>query len=89
MTTFSKLFFLSLYLFVNFGCGNSNDGLRKAAEQGNADAQFNLAVAYENGAGVPKNLAEAAKWYLKAAEQGESYRYRPAQKTIHRWSAFQ
>jgi len=44
--------------------------LRRAAEQGNARAQFNLALMYYNGEGVPKNAAEAVKWYRRAAEQG-------------------
>ena len=40
------------------------------AEQGNAIAQCNLGVMYDNGKGVEKNLTEAMKWYRKAAEQG-------------------
>lgn len=43
---------------------------RKAAEQGNAVAQFNLAMCYQSGQGVVKDLTEAVKWYRKAAEQG-------------------
>ena len=43
---------------------------RPLAEQGDADAQYNLGVMYENGRGVPQNDAEAVKWYRKAAEQG-------------------
>jgi uncharacterized protein len=44
---------------------------RKAwAEQGDLRAQLNLGDMYFFGKGVPKNLAEAAKWYRKAAEQG-------------------
>lgn len=42
----------------------------KAAEQGNAEAQFNLGLIYYNGDGVPRDDPEAAKWYFKAAEQG-------------------
>src|SRR5262249_3190565 len=34
-------------------------------------AQFNVAVLYEKGLGVPRELVEAAKWYRKAAEQGD------------------
>jgi len=34
-------------------------------------AQFNLGVMYEFGEGVPKNNAEAIKWFRKAAEQGD------------------
>ena len=43
---------------------------RKAAEQGNTNAQNNLGVCYETGQGVTKNLKEAIRWYMKAAEQG-------------------
>lgn len=43
---------------------------RLAAEQGDADAQFNLGCCYEGGNGVEKDLAEAAKYYYMAAEQG-------------------
>lgn len=43
---------------------------RKAAEQGEADAQYRLGTCYANGDGVETNEAEALKWYYKAAEQG-------------------
>jgi len=46
--------------------------LRKAAEQGDAKAQYNLGAMYDNGRGVPQNDAEAVAWYRKAAEQGEA-----------------
>jgi ATP-dependent protease ClpP protease subunit len=42
------------------------------AEQGHAAAQFNIAVMYENGSGVAKDLAQAARWYLEAAKQGDT-----------------
>ena len=45
---------------------------RKAAEQGDAYAQYNLASCYAMGEGVVKDEAEAAKWYIKAAEQGNA-----------------
>ena len=45
--------------------------LRKVAEQGDAEAQYNLGLAYANGIGVAKDLEEAVKWYRKAAEQGD------------------
>ncbi|MBN1510246.1 MAG: SEL1-like repeat protein [Sedimentisphaerales bacterium] len=41
----------------------------KAAEQGEADAQFLLACMYREGEGVPQDYKEAVKWYMKAAEQ--------------------
>ena len=43
---------------------------RKAAEQGYADAQYNLGNMYDKGRGVPEDKAEALKWWRKAAEQG-------------------
>lgn len=44
----------------------------KAAENGNAVAQFNIAGLYRGGVrGFPKDLQKAAYWYLKAAEQGD------------------
>lgn len=43
---------------------------RKAAEQGEADAQYRLGTCYANGDGVETNEAEALKWYHNAAEQG-------------------
>lgn len=45
---------------------------KKAAEQGNADAQNDLAKCYYYGEGVEKNLLEAAVWYRKSAEQGNA-----------------
>ena len=45
---------------------------RKAAEQGNAAAQYNLGYCYQYGQGVEQNYQEAVKWYRKAAEQGNA-----------------
>ena len=42
------------------------------AEQGYADAQYNLALMYDNGEGVTQDYAEAVKWYTLAAEQGDA-----------------
>jgi S1-C subfamily serine protease len=44
--------------------------LTRKAEQGDAEAQYNLAVIYDLGIGVTKSYAESGKWYLKAANQG-------------------
>jgi len=46
------------------------DEMKALADQGNAEAQFNLALMYDIGEGVPENYAEAFKWYRKAADQG-------------------
>jgi TPR repeat protein len=45
--------------------------LLRGAEQGNADSQFWLGVAYEQNWFGTTDLKEAAKWYRKAAEQGQ------------------
>ncbi len=45
---------------------------RKAAEQGNAEAQNKLGICYNIGLGVAKDSNEAIKWYRKAAEQGNA-----------------
>lgn len=42
---------------------------RKAAEQGDADAQLLLGTMYATGTGVAKDDAQAVQWYRKAAEQ--------------------
>ena len=43
---------------------------QKAAVQGNADAEYNLGVLYDDGQGVPLDYAKAVYWYRKAAAQG-------------------
>lgn len=45
---------------------------RPLAEQGNARAQNNLGVMYENGKGVAQDINEAVRWYRLAAVQGYS-----------------
>ncbi|MCS1407679.1 MAG: Secretory immunoglobulin A-binding protein EsiB [Verrucomicrobia subdivision 3 bacterium] len=62
------LFFLTTAAFAAVDI----EALRQAAEAGNAPAQSNLAAFYVLGAGVPKNDAEAVKWYRKAADQGDA-----------------
>jgi len=43
---------------------------RKAADQGEAGAQYFLALKYDQGQGVRKDAGVAVKWARKAAEQG-------------------
>ena len=45
---------------------------RPLAEQGNADAQFNLGLMYDNGQGVTQDYKEAARLYGLAAAQGNA-----------------
>ncbi len=46
---------------------------RQAAEQGDAEAQFNLGEMYHRGQGVPEDDGEAIRWYLLAADQGSLF----------------
>ncbi|MBF0460827.1 MAG: sel1 repeat family protein [Magnetococcales bacterium] len=47
------------------------EAVQRAAEQGNAMAQYYLGALYATGTGgVAQNTQEAAAWYHKAAEQG-------------------
>jgi TPR repeat protein len=41
-----------------------------SAEEGDAEAQFNLGVMYAQGQGVPQDDVQAVKWYRLAADQG-------------------
>jgi uncharacterized protein len=48
--------------------------LRERAAAGDAGAQFTLGKNYEAGrGGLKRDYAEAARWYLKSAEQGNVY----------------
>lgn len=60
-----------------------SEELKTQAEQGDAVAQFDLAICYAEGKGVAENRTEAIKWWKKAARQkvaaaalylGDSYR---------------
>jgi len=57
---------------------------KSLAVQGNADAQFNLGIMYDNSQGVPQDYSEAVKWYRKAADQGHAH----AQSNLGRMYAF-
>lgn len=48
-----------------------DQGVRREANSGNADAQFRLALLYRDGLGLTQNHAEAAAWFLKSAQQGD------------------
>lgn len=46
--------------------------LQREAQEGDPDAQYNLAYMYENGLGVQKNETKALELYQQAADQGHS-----------------
>jgi TPR repeat protein len=43
-----------------------------AANQGHAQAQYNLGVMHANGEGVQQDFTKAVKWYRLAADQGDA-----------------
>lgn len=49
---------------------NTFNSLKIRAEQGDAEAQYLLGMAYTHGKGVPKDYAEALKWISCADSQG-------------------
>ena len=62
------------FMYANDRGGQENDveAGRQTAEQGNAEAQFNLAAMYAAGEGIQQDEAEAVRWYRLAAEQGHA-----------------
>jgi TPR repeat protein len=46
--------------------------LRQLANDGNAIAQVDLGLKYDDGDGIPQDYAEAMRWYRKAADQGNA-----------------
>lgn len=51
--------------------GNDIKALKKAAEQGMAEAQHNLGLMYARGEGIPENRVQAYAWFSIAAAQGD------------------
>ena len=85
--TMKKLISVLLLCVVSFAYAGVDEGVaayqkgnytialkefKKAAQQGDAYAQFNLGLMYYEGEGVPQDYAKAMSWYLKAAEQGNA-----------------
>lgn len=46
--------------------------LKKSAELGNSDAQFQLGNKYLNGQNIPKNIKKAEYWIVKAADENDN-----------------
>ena len=42
-----------------------------AADRGNVDAAYNLALLFADGHGVPRDLGEARRWMQKVADTGD------------------
>ena len=65
-----RLLLICLTAVFLAGCGEPD--IRSKAEAGDPAAQYNLGGMYRSGEGVPKDAAEAVKWYRKAADQGHA-----------------
>jgi TPR repeat protein len=59
---------LSAYRAGNYG--EAVALFRPLAQQGDPWAQYSLAVAYDDGLGVPRNFKLALEWYRRAGYQG-------------------
>lgn len=68
---YAHCFFIGLGTAKNPAAGI--DMMRRAAEAGNADAQYAMANAYAFGHGVPKNESEHKQWLAKAASNGNMF----------------
>ena len=53
----------------------SSDWYLQAALKGDAEAQRMLGIAYTFGQGVVRDMEQAGKWFLLAAEQGDAFAY--------------
>ena len=60
------------YFFEIKNDGEAMVWYKKAAENGNAKAQWHLGARYFAGWGVKKDLSQAEYWFRKSAEQGDA-----------------
>ena len=55
---------------------------KSLAEQGDADAPYNLGLMYEEGKGVIQNYKTAVKWYTLGAERGDAFSQKKINKLL-------
>ena len=73
-----SVFYFGVFVFVltmnsiSALAKDKKDKVMNRVEQGDAQAQYELASRYENGDGVRKSIDDALKWYRKAAENGHA-----------------
>ena len=69
-----KLWVLLLSACIGLGTLVAQDinTLKQQAQKGDAEAQYNLGEMYAIGRVVPKNYAQAHKWFRLAADQGHA-----------------
>ena len=60
-----RLWFLVCVVLIQLSCSESAESYSLKAEQGDAEARYNLGNCYFKGEGVKQDYAEAVKWYKK------------------------
>ena len=65
---------LSSCLNENSFSGNKSfsEQLKKEAEEGNTQSQYDLGACYDIGSGIKRDIPEAVKWYKNAAANGNA-----------------
>ena len=75
MKTSLRVTFIALSLvLLLLSCAEETEleRTKRLANDGYADAQYNLGVMYDEGEGVPQDYKEAIKWYQMSADQGDA-----------------
>jgi hypothetical protein len=65
--------------------GKAAEWIQKSADQGSADAQYNMGMLYHYGDGVPQNNSKAIEWLIKAARQGQPKAQEKLMRVGIRW----
>jgi len=68
----NQQFLLAMYLLSIGNYSEAAYWMAKSAKNGNAAAQYELAVFYRDGTGMKQNQEQALKWFEEAAENGIS-----------------
>lgn len=92
LTAVGLLLFACAVLGQETGTTSSEQiaSVERHAPSSNAQAEYNRGQSFAVGDGVPKDLAEAAKWFRKAAEQGLAVAQgRLANALLHGWGVTQ
>lgn len=66
------MFFINEFLNINQLSEDEIANIKHHAENGNAEAQYHLALLYDTGTSLSRNPREAEKWYKKAAIAGRA-----------------
>tara|TARA_B100001123_G_C15307316_1_gene1023134 strand:+ start:594 stop:899 length:306 start_codon:yes stop_codon:yes gene_type:complete len=72
LSTVALLLAFGAYAYSQFFTPEQIAEWKAAAENGDAEAQYNLGWAYDFAKGFPEGDKEAVKWFRKAAEQGHA-----------------